>query len=205
MPRNPKVFVVEDDSAMRDALSRLLSAEGLTVQSFADAESFLGQYDRTQKGCLLADVRLPGISGIELMNKLIREGTSLAVVIVTGHGDVPLAVAAVKAGAFDFIEKPFDPDALVNSVRGALDCDVSHDHAQPALAELSARLATLSPREREVMDLVVDGQHNKTIANALGISPRTVEIYRANMMTKMGAQSLTDLIGIALRLRDSSS
>jgi two-component system, LuxR family, response regulator FixJ len=203
MPRNTEVFIVEDDDATRDALSRLLRAEGLRVRSYASAEAFLGDYDPTLKGCLLADVRLPGINGIELMHKLVREKASLSVVIITGHGDVPLAVAAIKAGAFDFIEKPFDPDGLVESVRKALAKGAAVSESVPGLADLNARLAQLSPRERQVMELVVGGHHNKAIAASLGISPRTVEVYRANVMTKMGAGSLTDLIGLALRLRDA--
>jgi two-component system, LuxR family, response regulator FixJ len=205
MSPNANVFIVEDDAATRDAFTRLLRLEGLSVKAYESAESFLDEYDQEWMGCLLADVRLPGINGIELMQKLVLEGSALAVVIVTGHGDVPLAVAAVKAGAFDFLEKPFDPKGLVASVRKALAHDKRRGETASPRAEFDARLAELSPRERQVMDMVVDGQHNKAIAAALGISTRTVEYYRSNVMTKMGVRSRKELVDIAFRLRDSSS
>lgn len=202
MPHNTDVFVVEDDAPTRDAFMRLLRTEGLKVRGYESAEAFLAEYDATWTGCLLADVRLPGISGIELMHKLVRERSDLAVIIITGHGDVPLAVAAVKAGAFDFLEKPFDPKVLIASVLKALVQDARNAKAESTRVELHQRIADLSPRERAVMDLVVNGQTNKAIANALGISPRTVEYYRSNVMTKLGARNRKELVGIALQLRD---
>lgn len=205
IPNSADVFVVEDDAATRDALTRLLRIEGLKVRAYESAEAFLGEYDRSLAGCLLADVRLPGISGIELMHRLVREESALAVVIVTGHGDVPLAVSAVKAGALDFIEKPFDPKILVASILKALVHDARRGAVAPPHTDHKARYAELSPREREVMDLVVKGQTNKAIAAALDISARTVEYYRSNVMTKMAAKSRKELVGIALLLHDATS
>ena len=203
MPSERTIYVVEDDAPMRDSLLRLLGREGAAVRGFATAEEFLSQFERTATGCLVADVRLAGKSGIELMTEVIRAGSRMPVVLVTGHGDIAMAVAAVKAGAFDFVEKPFDPEALLTTIRKALDYKAQRDDAEAALAELNARAATLSPREREVMDMVVSGHPNKTIASELGISVRTVEVYRANVMTKMGARNLPELIAIGLRIRDA--
>jgi two-component system response regulator FixJ len=197
------VHIVEDDAAMRDALARLLAREGMAVRPFSTAEEFLAGFDRAMGGCLVADVRLAGKSGIDLMTEVIRAGARMPVILITGHGDIAMAVAAVKAGAFDFIEKPFDPEALLAAVKKALDHTARRDDDRAAAAELAARAATLSPREREVMEMVVSGHSNKAIANELGISPRTIEIYRANVMTKMDARNLAELIAIGLRLRES--
>jgi two-component system response regulator FixJ len=201
MPAEGTVHIVEDDAAMRDALSRLLAREGMAVCAFASAEDFLHGFDRMAGGCLLADVRLAGKSGIELMNEVLRAGARLPVILITGHGDIPMAVAAIKAGAFDFIEKPFNPEQLVRVVKAAIGVEGSRDDDGIAAAEIAARAVTLSPREREVMEMVVRGHPNKVIAAELGISPRTVEVYRANVMSKMGARNLPDLIAIGLRLR----
>jgi two-component system response regulator FixJ len=201
MTAEANVHIVEDDAAMRDALSRLLAREGMAVCAFSTAEEFLHRFDPTAVGCLIADVRLAGKSGIELMNEVIRAGARMPVILITGHGDIPMAVAAVKAGAFDFIEKPFDPEQLVRVVKAALEREALRRDDGIAATGLVARAVTLSPREREVMDMVVRGHPNKVIAAELGISPRTVEVYRANVMTKMGARNLPELIAIGLKLR----
>ena len=203
MTAEPVVHIVEDDAAMRDALAQLMTREGMAVRPFATAEEFLAGFDKVMGGCLVADVRLAGKSGIDLMTEVIRSGTRMPVVLITGHGDIAMAVAAVKAGAFDFIEKPFDPEILLATVKKALDHAVRREDDRVAGAELAARAATLSPREREVMEMVVSGHSNKAIAIALGISPRTIEIYRANVMTKMDARNLAELIAIGLKLREA--
>jgi two-component system response regulator FixJ len=195
------IAIVEDDAALRDALMRLLRSEGLTARGFASAEEFIAAASTPR--CLVLDLRLPGMSGIELLTTLRHKHNRTPVIMITGHGDIPQAVAAVKAGAFDFIEKPYDPDALMAVLRKALDAgDASRGDA--AVAEIAARAEALSPREREVMDRVVGGQPNKAIAAALQISPRTVEVYRANVMSKMQARNLTELVAMVLRLRGAA-
>lgn len=189
------IAIVEDDAALRDALERLLRSEGLAARGFASAEDFLASNDVPR--CLVLDLRLPGMSGIDLLSALRQRQMRSPVVMITGHGDIPQAVAAVKAGAFDFIEKPYDPDALMAVLRKALDTNRSVQDG-PAIAEIAGRAEALSPREREVMDRVVNGQPNKVIAAALQISPRTVEVYRANVMAKMQADSLSELVRMAL-------
>ena len=195
------VAIVEDDTALRDALERLLRSEGFAARGFASAEEFLGTGETPR--CLILDLRLPGMSGMELLTTLRQRQMRAPVVMITGHGDIPQAVAAVKAGAFDFIEKPYDPDALMTVLRKALDTGRGSPEG-PVVAEIAARAEALSPREREVMDRVVNGQPNKVIAAALQISPRTVEVYRANVMSKMQAKNLTDLVTMVLRLRGAA-
>lgn len=195
------IAIVEDDAALRDALMRLLRSEGLTARGFASAEEFLASGDAPR--CLVLDLRLPGMSGMELLTALRQRHNRTPVIMITGHGDIPQAVAAVKAGAFDFIEKPYDPDALMAVLRKALDAGEAA-RGDAAVAEIAARAEALSPREREVMDRVVSGQPNKTIAAALQISPRTVEVYRANVMSKMQARNLTELVAMVLRLRGAA-
>lgn len=205
MPPDREVIIVDDDLAVRDSLARLLRSDGIPARALASAEELLTASDRGPPGCLLLDLRLPGMSGMELMQSLMRKGMRAPVIIITGHGDIPLAVSAVKAGAFDFIEKPYDPEVIVAAVRKALDRDASRRDAEAGVIELQARAADLSPREQEVMNLVVNGQHNKSIAASLGISSRTVEIYRANVMSKMQARNLTELVGMVLRLRGTTT
>jgi two-component system response regulator FixJ len=195
------IAIVEDDAALRDALMRLLRSEGLTARGFASAEEFLSGGGTPR--CLVLDLRLPGMSGKELMTTLRQKHNRAPVIMITGHGDIPQAVAAVKAGAFDFIEKPYDPDALMAVLRKALDAGEA-SRGDSALAEIASRAEALSPREREVMDRVVSGQPNKAIAAALQISPRTVEVYRANVMSKMQARNLTELVAMVLRLRGAA-
>jgi two-component system response regulator FixJ len=171
---------------------------GIEAKSYDSAASFLNDPQRGTSGCIITDVRMPGMSGIDLLRKLKSDGVTVPVIVMTGHGDVPLAVEAMKLGAFDFIEKPFDDDALLMSVRGALGVQEKHAREESQRQEIENRLAQLSTRERQVLDGLVAGQANKVIAFELGISPRTVEIYRANVMTKMQANSLSDLVRMAL-------
>ena len=192
------VYVVDDDDALRDSLSFLLSSAGINAQTFDSAAAFLTALPRNGRGCVITDVRMPGMSGIDLLRELKSKASPLPVIVITGHGDVPLAVEAMKLGAADFIEKPFDDEVLLSSVRNALggrEKDAKHD---AELAEIHKRLELLSARERQVLDGLVLGHANKVIAFELGISPRTVEIYRANVMTKMEAASLSDLVRMSL-------
>lgn len=192
------VHVVDDDEAMRDSMAFLLRAENFQVQTYADAADFLAALPQIKVGCVVTDVRMPGMSGIELLQRLRELKVSLPVIVVTGHGDVPLAVEAMKTGALDFIEKPFDDDVFLRAVRTALGAQAVDSQRQAQKATINSRLESLSNREREVLEGLVAGHPNKTIAYDLGISPRTVEIYRANVMEKMQARSLSDLVRMAL-------
>jgi FixJ family two-component response regulator len=196
----PLVYIVDDEASIRDSLAMLLRSVGLASQPFPDARMFLAAYQPRAASCLVADVRMPGMSGIELLEALRAQGARLPVVIITGHGDIAMAVRAMKAGAADFIEKPFHDQTLIDAVHRAL---VRADDGDPApgsaeVETLRARLATLSAREREVMALVVEGRPNKTVATRLGLSTRTVEVHRAKAMEKMQAQSLADLVRMAI-------
>jgi two-component system response regulator FixJ len=196
------VFVVDDDDAMRDSLDFLLSSAGCAVRTFESAERLLEALTDSNCGCVVSDVRMPGIDGLELLRRIKAARPGLPVVIITGHGDVPLAVEAMKLGAADFVEKPFDDERLIGVVQAAL--AGAPREADPA-NEIGARVASLSPRERQVLDGLVAGLSNKAIARAHDISPRTVEVYRANLMAKMQAGSLSDLVRMAMRaglLRD---
>jgi two-component system response regulator FixJ len=192
------VHVIDDDDALRDSLSFLLSSAGIEATTYDSAAAYLGDARRGASGCIVTDVRMPGVSGIDLLRKLKSDGSSVPVIVMTGHGDIPLAVEAMKLGAFDFLEKPFDDDALLGSVRAALGHREKHSMQKEERKHIEERLALLSARERQVLDGLVAGQANKVIAYELGISPRTVEIYRANVMTKMQANSLSDLVRMAL-------
>lgn len=188
------VHLIDDDEDVRRALSFLLGTAGLAVRGYDSADRFVEVYDGSQTGCILSDVRMPGMDGLELIRQLKARDSKLPVVIMTGHADVSLAVQAMKAGAVDFIEKPFPDEMLLDALEGAFS-------RQPATGEdgaIGARIASLSERERQVMNGLLAGHPNKTIAYDLGISPRTVEIHRANLMTKMGASSLSDLVRMAL-------
>lgn len=196
------VHVVDDDAAIRDALVLLLEAAGHRACAHADSGQFLSVLDAAQPGCVLADVRMPGMGGLELQRHLKEQGIDLPVVIITGHADVAMAVQALKAGAADFIEKPFDEDVLLASVTRALDTGARVFRERRHLADVRAHAASLTPREREVMDLVVQGLPNKAVAVELSISARTVEIHRARVMEKMAANSLSDLVRMALRLEE---
>ena len=192
------VHVVDDDEAMRDSMAFLLRAENFQVQTYADAADFLAALPQIKVGCVVTDVRMPGMSGIELLQRLRELKVSVPVIVVSGHGDVPLAVEAMKTGALDFIEKPFDDDVFLRAVRTALGAQAVDSQRQAQKATINSRLESLSNREREVLEGLVAGHPNKTIAYDLGISPRTVEIYRANVMEKMQARSLSDLVRMAL-------
>jgi len=192
------VFVVDDDQAMRTSLQWLIESTGMRVLTFESADAFLAGYYPGRAGCLLVDVRMPGMSGLELQAYLTREGYRLPVIIITGHGDVAMAVKAMKAGAMDFIEKPFHDEDLLRSIRRALEYDQRQRVGQAAREELQARLADLTPREHEVMGMVTDGKSNREIAAALGVTPKTVEAHRARVMEKMRAESLAELVRMAL-------
>jgi two-component system, LuxR family, response regulator FixJ len=192
------VHVIDDDEAMRESLAFLLGTAGIDVRTYESAAAFLEVADEVKAGCVITDVRMPGLSGIELLQRLRERKVGVPVIVITGHGDVPLAVEAMKIGAVDFLEKPFDDEVLLTSVRSALS-QLDRDHKRQAeRSDIEARLATLSNRERDVLDGLVGGLANKQIAYDLGISPRTIEIYRANLMTKMQAASLSDLVRMAL-------
>ena len=196
------VFIVDDDPAVRDAISLLLRTDGLTVQSFASAVDFLEAGVDQHPGCLLLDVRMPGISGLDLQKRLRARGCHTPILFMTGHGDVPMAIRAMKAGAFDFLEKPFQGQALLERVREALALDARRREAQAIRDQAATHLALLSPREREVLERVVAGQYNKVIAAELGISLSTVEIHRKRVMDKLQAESLSDLIRILALVND---
>jgi two-component system, LuxR family, response regulator FixJ len=190
------VHIVDDDEAVRQSLAFLLGSAGLTVRLYDSASAFLAGLSAVKSGCLVTDVRMPDMTGIELLQQLRAKACHLPAIVITGHGDVPLAVEAMKAGAVDFIEKPFDQEALLHAVHTALERGMGGEGGDdPAIA---AKLATLSERERQVLEGLVAGHPNKTIAYDLGISPRTVEVYRANLMAKMGARSLSELIRMAI-------
>lgn len=205
MNTKPVVHVVDDDGAIRDALVLLLEAVGHTARAHADAVAFLQALDPIEPGCVLADVRMPGLSGLDLLRHLRERRVDLPVIIITGHADVAMAVQALKAGAADFIEKPFDEDVLLAAVERALDCGARAFRERRQVEDIVARADTLTPREREVMDLVVQGLPNKAVAVELSISARTVEIHRSRVMEKMGAASLSDLVRMALRLEEGAS
>jgi two-component system, LuxR family, response regulator FixJ len=192
------VHIIDDDDALRQSLTFLLRSADLEVKDYASASVFLDALPSADLGCVITDVRMPGMSGIDLLRRLKELGVSVPVIVVTGHGDVPLAVEAMKSGAVDFLEKPFDDELLLASVRSALRRQAGDSKRQTERAEIEERLALLSPRERDVLGGLVAGQANKQIAFDLGISPRTVEIYRANLMDKMKAGSLSDLVRMAL-------
>jgi two-component system response regulator FixJ len=194
------VHVIDDDSAMRDSLAFLLGSAGFLVQTFDSAEAFLRNLPAVGAGCVVSDIRMPGVDGLELLNRLHRSGHVFPVIIMTGHGDVPLAVKAMKLGAIDFIEKPFDDETLIRAVRLALSASPPKPFvAEEIDAELATRLASLSQRERQVLRGLVEGQTNKEIAREFELSPRTVEVYRAKLMTKMKATSISELVRFALR------
>jgi two-component system response regulator FixJ len=192
------IYVVDDDDAARDSLAFLLKSAKLAVETFESGDAFLARLPKIAGGCVITDIRMPGISGIELLKRLRKEPNPPNVIVITGHGDVPLAVEAMKHGASDFLEKPFDDEALLAAVQNALAKREADGRREAHRTEVLDKLATLSSRERQVLDGLVAGLPNKSIAFDLKISPRTVEIYRANTMTKMGARSLSELVRLAL-------
>ena len=198
MQGNGLIYVVDDDEAVRDSLSLLLEARGYTVRSFASAGEFLNAAPSLRAGVLIADIRMPGMDGLELQQRLTERGLFFPLIVITGHGDVPLAVRAMKAGALDFIEKPFAAEIILNSASAALDRLAEPREPNPLAADAAARLALLTPRERDVLEGLLAGLPNKSIAYDLAISPRTVEIHRARVMDKMGARSLSELVRLSL-------
>jgi two-component system response regulator FixJ len=194
------IHIVDDDDAVRDSLEILLEAAGFAVATYPSGDAFLEQMPAEPAGCLLIDVRMPGRGGLEVQEELRSRNVPLPVVIITGHGDVPLAVRAMKGGAIDFVEKPFSDDLIIGSVRRALDIGASLRRQDSAAASVAARVALLTQRERQVLEKLVAGQPNKVIAYELSISPRTVEIHRARVMEKMQARSLSELVRMALAI-----
>jgi FixJ family two-component response regulator len=194
------VYVVDDDAAVRDSLQMLLNSVGLQSRLFASAAEFLDHHDPAQPGCLVADVRMPGMSGLELQEELNRRNSTLPVVFITGHGDVVMAVDAMKAGALDFIEKPFRDHELLDRIHDMLEREEELRADNSVIAEIRTRKSQLTARESEVMDRVAKGQANKVIALDLGVSQRTVEIHRARVMEKMGARSLAALVRMVAKL-----
>jgi two-component system, LuxR family, response regulator FixJ len=202
MSEKDLVHVIDDDEAVRESLAFLLRTANLDVKTYESARAFLDSAKEASKGqpsgCIVTDVRMPGLSGLELLQQLRTDRIKLPVIVITGHGDIQLAVEAMKSGAVDFLEKPFDDERVLQAVHSALSVRSSAKPKAGGRSEIAERLASLSQRERQVLDGLVAGQPNKTIAHDLGISPRTVEVYRANVMTKMQAGSLSDLVRMAL-------
>lgn len=198
---DPVVFVVDDDEAVRAAVAMLLRSVSLPVETFASAREFLEAWTPERAGCLVLDLRMPGLSGLELQERLAAQGNPLPIIFLTGHGDVPDAVAAMRAGAVDFLGKPFRDQDLLDRVQEALELDRARRAEIGLREELRRRLERLTPRESEVLDRVVEGQPNKQIALELGVSERTVEIHRARAMTKMEAASLAELVRLVLAAR----
>ena len=197
-----KVYVIDDDPAMRDSLDFLLGSAGFSVRLFDSAQIFLNELPKLEPGCIVTDIRMPGIDGMELLRKLnAASGAArkLPVIVMTGHGDVPLAVEAMKLGALDFLEKPFEDDRLIGMIESALSQNEGDSKSEALTADMAARVASLTQRERQVMQGLVSGQSNKVIAREYDISPRTVEVYRANVMTKMQAGNLSELVRFAIR------
>ena len=192
------VHVIDDDEGLRESLAFLLRSAALEVRSFESAKAFLDALPNTALGCVITDVRMPDMSGIELLRRLKELKIGVPVIVITGHGDIALAVEAMKIGAADFFEKPFNDNLLVASVRAALQQQEDQTKRGAERAEIEHRISTLSPREKDVLSGLIEGRANKQIAFDLGISPRTVEIYRANLMNKMQADSLSDLVRMAL-------
>jgi two-component system response regulator FixJ len=194
-----KVYVIDDDPAMRDSLNFLLGSAGFEVALFDSATAFLDVLPALDFGCVISDVRMPGVDGLDLLRRLRTDLKKLPVVIMTGHGDVSLAVEAMKLGAVDFLEKPFEDDRLVGMILASLRQDEDNAKIEAVTIDLVARIASLSPRERQVLDGLIAGRPNKLIARDFDISPRTIEVYRANVMTKMQAGSVSELVRLAIR------
>lgn len=199
MPVEGLVYVIDDDPAMRDSLDFLLDAAGLKARLFESAVSFLEALPELGPGCIVSDVRMPNLDGLELLRRLRESNKSLPIIIMTGHGDIPLAVEAMKLGAIDFIEKPFGDDRLISTITAALSGAAQRHEGDAVAADIASRIASLSPRERQVLDGLVAGLSNKLIARDYDISPRTIEVYRANVMTKMQASSISELVRFAIR------
>ena len=198
MSNQPTVFVVDDDQAMRNSLKWLIESVAMNVETYESADAFIHSYYPGRSGCLLLEVRMPGMSGLELQEYLTSHQIAIPVIIITGHADVPMAVRAMKSGAVDFIEKPFNDELLLESIRHAMALDETQRGMQSEMAEIATKLARLTPREHEVMVMVTNGNANKEIASTLGVSAKTVEAHRARVMEKMEANSLAELVRMAI-------
>ena len=194
------VFVVDDDEPVRDAIGMLLESVDLPYEAYASAQEFLDSYDASRRGCLVLDIRMPGMSGLELQDRLVADDAPLPIVFITGHGDIPMAVEAMKKGAVDFIRKPFRDQELLDRVREALDLEDTNRSSYNDLTAIRERVELLTPRETEVFERVAAGQANKVVAIDLGISERTVEIHRSQVMQKTEARSLADLVRMKIAL-----
>jgi FixJ family two-component response regulator len=190
----PLIYLVDDDEAVRDSLSMLFESIGLAHEAYASALDFLQHYDRERLACLVADIRMPGLSGLELQQRLNEQHAEIPIIFITGHGDVPMAVTAMKSGATDFIQKPFRDQDLIDRINKALERDCERRKSRAEQNEIRSRIALLTPRETEVMQRVVRGQANKVIAMDLGVSQRTVELHRARVMRKLKMRSLAELV-----------
>ena len=195
--------MVDDDDAVRNALKMLIQTAGLTVETFASADAFLEEYDPARPGCLILDVRMPGMSGLNLQDRLLAQRVRIPVIMMTGHGNVAMAVGAVKKGAIDFLQKPFDDEVLLQRVRHAIDLDAEQRQVQARNAAFQTRLDRLTPREQEVLDLLLVGKGNKEIALQLGLSRKTVDIHRAHVMMKLGVDSLLDIARMGYKPQNS--
>lgn len=199
--KQPMVFVVDDDSGVRSSIRILLKSVGINTTVFASAKEFLAAYDPSQPGCMVLDIRMPRMSGMELQLELNRLGAVIPVIFITGHGDVPMAVEAMQQGAFDFLQKPFRDQDLIHRIQKAMERDAAHRSALHETEAIKTRLESLTPREREVLELLADGKQNKVMAGELGLSQRTVEIHRSNVMDKMQARSVAQLVRMLLDVR----
>jgi len=204
MSNEPTVFVVDDDSAVRGAIARLLKSVGLKAKTFGSAREFLDNYDGEAAGCLVLDVRMPGMSGLDLQEALAEQKVTLPIIISTGHADVPMAVRALKLGAVNFIEKPFSDQLLLDSIRQAIQRDTDTRANRARLGEVSERIALLTPRERQVLEMVVAGKTNKSIAHELDLSKKTVEFHRSNVMKKMEVNTVAELIYLFVQHENAS-
>jgi two-component system response regulator FixJ len=201
MPDTITIALIDDDAAVLDSLRLYLTRQGVSVTCFASADAFLGAGAASAFDCVVADVRMPGLSGMQLVERLGGGASVVPVILITGHGDIDMAVAAIKLGAFDFIEKPFDESRLLESIRNAQGARRRNEDAAAEIADIAARIAGLSERQRQVMELAVAGLSNKEIGTRLGISPKTVEIHRAWMMERMGARNLAELVRMEMKAR----
>lgn len=198
MTTQPKAFIIDDDEPIRDSLGWLLQSRGVANASFASGEEFLAEWHGDLAGCLLLDIRMPGMGGIELFDRLLEAGCRLPVIFLTGHGDVPMAVSALKKGAFDFVEKPFNDNELVDRVIAALKLDAERRQAAASAESINARIERLTARERQVMELILAGKLNKVIATELAVSMRTVEVHRSSVFEKMGVRTAVELAQLLL-------
>lgn len=198
MTTQPKAFIIDDDEPIRDSLGWLLQSRGVANASFASGEEFLAEWHGDLAGCLLLDIRMPGMGGVELFDRLLEAGCRLPVIFLTGHGDVPMAVSALKKGAFDFVEKPFNDNELVDRVIAALKLDAERRQAAASAESINARIERLTARERQVMELILAGKLNKVIATELAVSMRTVEVHRSSVFEKMGVRTAVELAQLLL-------